>query len=865
MKVHLGSHSDSLFLTHIQLPPDPEKPQKEQQETDHVIKTKDKKEKKKYVSKKKEIEAYYNKLDQKEPKKRPQTSRACMNEPEITASELLDDNSVLVFCKLCKCAFQPFQIKKIVTMKMLSVLRSHYNKRGIFKFDHFTKFKDTKRTCKVCDLCYQIIIAEHDLIHTTERFAKLQGIPIEDPNNEKKVVKDKNYITSDIFKCKLKQWRLMFYFDVMRDFPLKDLLKKQKLKNGLYLQMRLANYITKFPLNYKDLIETSKPKNSLMTPMRRMMASHRKRLSSTKNVLKSKFVDDALKHYKVNKSREIKFKTRSDSFEAEISKPCQEIPRKHVNLNCNKLRIHYFFTEDYTIDSFINNTVVDLRLTDGESWKEVIAEGKITLGSVDKVVNSTIHNIVYKQSHKGENLDEIIRMENVNAYMFFKNNQLDPYYMKVKVSYKFDQEIQTEKLDLWKYNGIFLPKNSYFNSNALPIEWLEMFERKETLVELEEKETEAIMSSFIKRQKAGCPIDPVSFLNRINLKPKRPKSSYNGFSFKKPCGPVQSGVLGSFTYLDSKKDLKPTDSEATKDKKRCKKGKSPKILTLKSRLRTLSEIEKSVEIANEKKGSPLKNKKILKSPKKKRKARNTSSQMMTKQRKFPLVPLLGRSKSQVSIEPLEDDPQALTAKNGENDDCDHTLPTKRNRTKTRENLIKQRIKSARRDPFGDNKGIDLRIKVKSARNNQSSKRRPKTARMIAHRPGNKYTKKINQFTGKVNIMAVKVPFKSSKQTRKAIDIDDFNVDAEMDEIEKNIQNREHSSIFEFSSRPYDQEITLTKRGKRFSETQTTDKSASYFSKRRNQPKKEKPVKDLFFSHKSVFKKGKSLKDLKKMI
>ena len=89
---------------------------------------------------------------------------------------------------------------KIVTMRMLSKLRSHYNKRGIFKFDHFTRFKDTRRTCKVCELCYQIVIAEHELIKTEERFARLQGIPVDDLSKEKEIIANDDHVTSDIFK-----------------------------------------------------------------------------------------------------------------------------------------------------------------------------------------------------------------------------------------------------------------------------------------------------------------------------------------------------------------------------------------------------------------------------------------------------------------------------------------------------------------------------------------------------------------------------------------------------------------------------------------------------------------------------------------
>ena len=71
------------------------------------------------------------------------------SKPKLTASEIFEDKSALVYCKLCKIAFLKHEVNKIVTMKMISELRGHYNKRGIFKFDHFTKFKDTKRTCKV--------------------------------------------------------------------------------------------------------------------------------------------------------------------------------------------------------------------------------------------------------------------------------------------------------------------------------------------------------------------------------------------------------------------------------------------------------------------------------------------------------------------------------------------------------------------------------------------------------------------------------------------------------------------------------------------------------------------------------------------
>lgn len=47
------------------------------------------------------------------------------------------------------------------------------------------------------------------------------------------------------------------------------------------------------------------------------------------------------------------------------------------------------------------------------------------------------------------------------------------------IGLKRDKEIKTEKIYLYKYNKVFLPENTYYNSDPLPIEWLELFESKE--------------------------------------------------------------------------------------------------------------------------------------------------------------------------------------------------------------------------------------------------------------------------------------------------------------------------------------------------------------------------------------------------
>lgn len=105
----------------------------------------------------------------------------------------------------------------------------------------------------------------------------------------------------------------------------------------------------------------------------------------------------------------------------------------------------------------------------------IIASGKLALHLIDKdILNDPFYKFDRESAH-------IVKMETVNVYMFCLKKNIEPFYIKTQWGYKFDQKIQTENLDLWKYNSVFFPDNCYFNSNALPIEWLEMFEKKETL------------------------------------------------------------------------------------------------------------------------------------------------------------------------------------------------------------------------------------------------------------------------------------------------------------------------------------------------------------------------------------------------
>lgn len=72
--------------------------------------------------------------------------------------------------------------------------------------------------------------------------------------------------------------------------------------------------------------------------------------------------------------------------------------------------------------------------------------------------------------------------------LHFFGNDIDHFYLSTTVGLKKDKEIKTEKFYLYKYNHVYFPDNTYYNSDPLPIEWLELFESKEYFKEKFEKE-----------------------------------------------------------------------------------------------------------------------------------------------------------------------------------------------------------------------------------------------------------------------------------------------------------------------------------------------------------------------------------------
>ena len=212
-------------------------------------------------------------------------------------------------CKMWRIKYSQDQINKLITTKMMYELKTHLYKRGIFKFDHLEMYKDSIETCKVCNFCYMLVVAEHELIEIEKLYAIAQSIPMDDRSKmiSKLSLKNENKISSDNFKNKLQQWRIMFYWKQFFDLKVEELKEACKGNTGnLYLQIRIFDFIT--PMKLNDFTKTDSISNE------------------------------------------------NDIYEI------------------NRMRVHYFFTDTKEVmKSFLTNTEIELRVTEGMNWNKPIA------------------------------------------------------------------------------------------------------------------------------------------------------------------------------------------------------------------------------------------------------------------------------------------------------------------------------------------------------------------------------------------------------------------------------------------------------------------------------------------------------------
>jgi hypothetical protein len=117
-------------------------------------------------------------------------------------------------CRLCGLSYPKAKITKVVTFKLLLNLKDNLAKRGKGIFNHIgNNSLNESMSCRVCDLCYKLLITEQELMEIQKTIAICNNIPVQ---SEEDLLKKKK-IPENVIKIpqKLKvanQWRILFYF-----------------------------------------------------------------------------------------------------------------------------------------------------------------------------------------------------------------------------------------------------------------------------------------------------------------------------------------------------------------------------------------------------------------------------------------------------------------------------------------------------------------------------------------------------------------------------------------------------------------------------------------------------------------------------
>jgi hypothetical protein len=224
----------------------------------------------------------------------------------------LDELTCSVYCKLCGLIFKKDEASKTLTYKLLWELSQHLKKRGKQLRDIEVSHSST-RPCRVCDLCYMVVVSEHELIELEQQFARVQNIPIIDPYLRVPIEKKAKHRPA-LLNETLKQWRFLIYIEHLF-FDKDNLFEKHGIDTkNMHLQIKLNKIKNDFQVNLVEIpVDELKDNNS-----------------------------------------EFFYK-----YKFEI----------------NLLRVYYFFSETMNIKSFLQDTEIQIRLTYNKDWNNYISQG----------------------------------------------------------------------------------------------------------------------------------------------------------------------------------------------------------------------------------------------------------------------------------------------------------------------------------------------------------------------------------------------------------------------------------------------------------------------------------------------------------
>lgn len=352
-----------------------------------------------------------------------------------------DELICTIYCKLCGLIFKKDDASKVLTYKLLWEFCQHARTRGVNLKD-IDFVHNSTRPCRVCDLCYKAVVAEHELVELEQKLALAQNIPIKDlflKVRAKMPVKNRPALLKHI----LQEWRLMIFIS---ELQFKDTQKAllQQFKDTFYIQLKMG-------------------------PRR------------------SKFL---------------------------IKLPHGSMSSKYINFQLNILRVFYLFSETVNIQEFIENTPIEFRLTRGKDWNNYVCHGST------QTINGFKNRYTPGQKHESV------------VYLFFDDGQM--IALKMVIGLVCDGNHNTGSMNLYDFNGLYVPDEDFYSCNLLPIEWIEVLTDNYKQLEHEESKED------IEAEDDGDNISLTKFCSNAEIKkmlngsllPKKqtPPSEYTNIS-----------------------------------------------------------------------------------------------------------------------------------------------------------------------------------------------------------------------------------------------------------------------------------------------------------------------------------------------
>lgn len=210
-----------------------------------------------------------------------------------------------------------------------------------------------------------LVVGEHELIEIEQQFARAQNIPIYDAVVRVPIdVKPKH--RPALLNESLHQWRLMFYVNEI--YGIEENLRNIDL-NDFYLQYKLHNFKTCFKINV-----SFKEKNQggiLTSPLEESIIKDQLQKGNFQSNSKSNKSGTYL--YKIGTTSN--FKQNYLNVNTPLQSPKANTANQVPYLYVNKIRVHYFFSENENIEKFLQETEIKIRLTNGTDWNNFVAEG----------------------------------------------------------------------------------------------------------------------------------------------------------------------------------------------------------------------------------------------------------------------------------------------------------------------------------------------------------------------------------------------------------------------------------------------------------------------------------------------------------